>query len=151
MEERRTGLFENGLIWFGAGVSIAEILTGTYLAPLGFEKGLLAIIVGHIIGCLMFFAAGVIGGKVRKSSMETVKMSFGQKGSLLFSVLNVLQLVGVAADESMTFGAAGFVIYRILMNIDMPVGNTLPDMLLIIFICVAVAKITGAAKKPKNI
>lgn len=97
MEERRTGLFENGLIWFGAGVSIAEILTGTYLAPLGFEKGLLAIIVGHIIGCLMFFAAGVIGGKVRKSSMETVKMSFGQKGSLLFSVLNVLQLVGWTA------------------------------------------------------
>ena len=35
MEEKRTGLFENGLIWFGAGVSIAEILTGTYLAPLG--------------------------------------------------------------------------------------------------------------------
>ena len=38
MEEKRTGLFENGLIWFGAGVSIAEILTGTYLAPLGMGK-----------------------------------------------------------------------------------------------------------------
>ena len=83
MEEKRTGLFENGLIWFGAGVSIAEILTGTYLAPLGMGKGLLAIIVGHIIGCLMLFLAGVIGGKVRKSAMETVKMSFGQKGSIL--------------------------------------------------------------------
>ena len=47
MEEKRTGLFENGLIWFGAGVSIAEILTGTYLAPLGMGKGLAAIIVGH--------------------------------------------------------------------------------------------------------
>ena len=63
MEEKRTGLFENGLIWFGAGVSIAEILTGTYLAPLGMGKGLAAIIVGHIIGCLMLFLAGVIGGK----------------------------------------------------------------------------------------
>ena len=31
MEEKRTSIFENGLIWFGAGVSIAEILTGTYL------------------------------------------------------------------------------------------------------------------------
>ena len=97
MEEKRTGLFENGLIWFGAGVSIAEILTGTYLAPLGMGKGLLAIIVGHIIGCLMLFLAGVIGGKVRKSAMETVKMSFGQKGSILFAVLNVLQLVGWTA------------------------------------------------------
>ena len=94
---KRTGLFENGLNWFGAGVSIAEILTGTYFAPLGFQKGLMAIIIGHIIGCLMLFCAGVIGGKVRKSAMETVKMSFGQKGSLLFAMLNVLQLVGWTA------------------------------------------------------
>ena len=46
MNEKRTGLFENGLIWFGAGVSIAEILTGTYLAPLGMGKGLAAILIG---------------------------------------------------------------------------------------------------------
>ena len=97
MEEKRTSIFENGLIWFGAGVSIAEILTGTYLAPLGFGKGLLAIVLGHVIGCIMLFLAGVIGGKARRSAMETVEMSFGQKGSLLFSVLNVLQLVGWTA------------------------------------------------------
>ena len=35
---RGTSLFENGLIWFGAGLSIAEILTGTAFAPLGFGK-----------------------------------------------------------------------------------------------------------------
>lgn len=97
MKEKQTSLFENGLIWFGAGVSIAEILTGTYFAPLGFGKGLLAIIIGHIIGCTMLFLAGLIGGEVRKSAMETVKMSFGQKGSLLFSMLNILQLVGWTA------------------------------------------------------
>jgi len=94
MEERRTSVFENGLIWFGAAVSIAEILTGTYFAPLGFTKGLLAILIGHIIGCAMLFLAGLIGGKVRKSAMETTKMSFGRKGALLFSLLNIIQLVG---------------------------------------------------------
>lgn len=92
--EKRTSLFENGLIWFGAAVSLAEILTGTYFAPLGFGKGLAAIVVGHVIGCIMLFMAGVIGGKVGKSAMETVKMSFGQKGSLFFAVMNILQLVG---------------------------------------------------------
>ena len=97
MEEKRTSVLENGLIWFGAGVSIAEILTGTYFAPLGFTKGLAAIAVGHVIGCLLLFLAGIIGGKARKSSMETVKMSFGEKGSLLFSLLNILQLVGWTA------------------------------------------------------
>ena len=97
MSEKRTSLFENGLIWFGAGVSIAEILTGTYLASLGMKKGLAAILVGHLIGCILLFLAGVIGGKVRKSAMETVKISFGQKGSLFFALLNVIQLVGWTA------------------------------------------------------
>ncbi len=97
MTEKRTNVFENGLIWFGAAVSIAEILTGTYFAPLGFSKGLLAILIGHIIGCAMLFGAGLIGGKVRKSAMETAKMSFGNKGALLFSVLNIVQLVGWTA------------------------------------------------------
>lgn len=97
MEERRTSVFENGLIWFGAAVSIAEIMTGTYFAPLGLAKGLLAILIGHIIGCAMLFFAGLIGGKVRKSAMETAKMSFGSKGALLFSVLNIIQLVGWTA------------------------------------------------------
>lgn len=97
MEEKRTSVFENGLIWFGAAVSIAEILTGTYFAPLGFSKGLLAIMIGHVIGCVMLFFAGLIGGKVRKSAMETAKMSFGNKGALLFSVLNIIQLVGWTA------------------------------------------------------
>ena len=93
-ENRKTSIFENGLIWFGAGVSIAEILTGTYLAPLGLINGIAAVLLGHLIGCAMMFAAGLIGARTRKSAMETVKMSFGQKGGLLFSALNVLQLVG---------------------------------------------------------
>ena len=97
MEEKRTSLFENGLIWFGAGVSIAEILTGTYFATLGMQRGLLAILIGHVIGCVMLFAAGLIGGELRRSAMETVKMSFGEKGSILFSALNIIQLVGWTA------------------------------------------------------
>ena len=97
MSEKRTSVFANGLIWFGAGVSLAEILTGTYFAPLGFGKAMAAILLGHLIGGLMMFAAGMIGARERKSSMETVKMSFGEKGSLLFAVLNVLQLVGWTA------------------------------------------------------
>lgn len=97
MEKKGTSVFSNGLIWFGAGVSIAEILTGTYFAPLGMKQGFLAIILGHIIGCILLFLAGLIGGYTKKSAMETVKMSFGQKGCLLFAILNVLQLVGWTA------------------------------------------------------
>lgn len=97
METKRTSVFENGLIWFGASVSLAEILTGTALSSMRFTDALLAIIIGHIIGCSLLFAAGLIGGRTGKSAMETVKISFGQKGSLLFALLNVLQLVGWTA------------------------------------------------------
>nr|WP_330423762.1 hypothetical protein [Anaerobutyricum hallii] len=37
MEENKTSVLSNGLIWFGAGVSMSEILTGTYFAPLGMK------------------------------------------------------------------------------------------------------------------
>ncbi len=96
-EGKKTSVLANGLIWFGAGVSLAEILTGTYFAPLGFGKGLLAIVIGHGIGCVLLFLAGLIGGRTEKSAMETVKMSFGGKGALLFALLNVLQLLGWTA------------------------------------------------------
>ena len=78
--------FQFSLIWFGAGVSIAEILTGTYFASLGMIRGTAAILLGHLIG-----------GQTGKSAMETVKMSFGAKGGLFFAALNVLQLVGWTA------------------------------------------------------
>ena len=94
---KKTSTFQNALIWFGAGVSLAEILTGTAFAPLGIGKGLLAILIGHVIGCGMMLLAGLIGGRTGRSAMETVKMSFGQKGGLLFALLNVLQLVGWTA------------------------------------------------------
>ena len=95
--EKKTSLFDNGLIWFGAGVSLAEILTGTYFFTLGFGRGLAAILLGHVIGCVLLFLAGVIGGNSRLSAMETVKSSFGNKGGLFFALLNVLQLVGWTA------------------------------------------------------
>lgn len=91
---KKTSVFENGLIWFGAAVSIAEILTGTYFESLGFLKGLFAIVLGHIVGCILLFMAGMIGAKTQKSAMDTVKISFGTKGGIFFAILNILQLFG---------------------------------------------------------
>ena len=94
MEENKTSVLSNGLIWFGAGVSMSEILTGTYFAPLGIKTGLFAILIGHIIGGILLFLAGYLGAKRRNNAMETVAVSFGRKGNLPFSVLNILQLAG---------------------------------------------------------
>ncbi len=44
---------------------------------------------------------------------------------------------------NMIVWAAGFIVYRLLMNADTPVGYTLVDMVITIALCVAAAKITG--------
>lgn len=97
VNERKTSAFSNGLLWFGAGISIAEILTGMLLAPLGFVRALEAIILGHVIGGIIMYLAGLIGGRTGSSAMETVRISFGTQGAKLFAGLNVIQLIGWTA------------------------------------------------------
>ena len=82
------------MIWFGAALSIAEIMTGTYLGPLGLTQGLYAITLGHIIGGILLFGAGLIGGRLRQGSMNTTAFSFGPLGAKGFAFLNMLQLIG---------------------------------------------------------
>jgi len=118
MKDKQVSNFGAGLIWFGAAVSIAEILTGTLIAPLGFEKGVIAILLGHIIGCVLLYLAGLIGAKTDKSAMETVKGSFGQKGSILFSLLNITQLLGWTAVMIIAGARAASVIIDAPFNIQ---------------------------------
>ena len=47
---------------------------------------------------------------------------------------------------NMIIWVIGFVVYRILMNIDMPVGNTLPDMVITVILCLIAAKIVPEKK-----
>lgn len=42
---------------------------------------------------------------------------------------------------NMIIWVIGFVVYRILMNVDMPVGNTLPDMVITIILCLIAGKL----------
>lgn len=134
---KRTTAFQNGLIWFGAGVSLAEILTGTYFAPLGMGRGIAAILLGHVIGCVLFFLAGLIGGRERKSSMETVKMSFGAKGGMLFAFLNVVQLVGWT----------GIMIYdgalatNSIFNVGIAVWSIVIGVMIVIWIAIGVTNL----------
>ena len=42
---------------------------------------------------------------------------------------------------------AGFIIYRILMHVDTPLGNTLPDMVITVVLCLIVEKVAEAMRK----
>lgn len=84
----------NIIIWFSAAVCVDEIITGSFAADLGVKDAVLAIILGHFIGCLLLLGAALIGAKANVNAMNTVKHSFGNYGASFFSFINVLQLVG---------------------------------------------------------
>ena len=96
-EENKVSTFSQVLLWFGAAVSIAEIITGALLAPLGLGQGLLSIVVGHIIGAVILLLGGYIGAQSGLSSSMSARISFGKYGSYGFSALNLLQLLGWTA------------------------------------------------------
>jgi putative hydroxymethylpyrimidine transporter CytX len=126
--EKKTGLLSNSLLWFGASVSIAEIMTGALIAPLGMKTGSIAILLGHAIGCLLFYFAGMIGAKTGMGSMESVSISFGRHGGKVFSALNILQLLGwtavmiIGASRALSviidplLGFEGGVIYSLIIG-----------------------------------
>ncbi len=93
-ENNNFSLISFFMLWFGASISIAEILTGGLLAPIGFKNGLIAILVGHLIGTAILILGGIIGAEEKLPSIMSTRISFGLYGSYLFSILNVLQLIG---------------------------------------------------------
>lgn len=92
VDGKRTGVWTNAVIWFGAAVSIAEI-------EAGFQCGgqVAAILLGHIVGGLLLFGAGLVGARTRLRAMESLASSFGAGGARFFAALNILQLVGWTA------------------------------------------------------
>lgn len=93
-------------LWFGASVSIAEIMTGGVLAPMGFSAAFVGIVIGHIIGGLLLYGGGLLGSHMRQPSMICTQIAFGKGGSWLFATLNILQLIGWTAIMIMTGAAA---------------------------------------------
>lgn len=97
LQKNNLSMFNFTTLWFGAAISVAEILAGGMLAPLGFKVGLLAILLGHLVGTTLLVLGGVIGTTERIPALVSTRISFGLYGSYIFSVLNILQLLGWTA------------------------------------------------------
>ncbi|HCF70622.1 MAG TPA: putative hydroxymethylpyrimidine transporter CytX [Syntrophomonas sp.] len=97
MMENKLGGFSLCALWFGASVSLAEIMTGSLIAPLGIKTGIAVILIGHLIGTLILSVTGIIGFKERKPALMASRMSMGKYGSYLISLFNIVQLLGWTA------------------------------------------------------
>lgn len=85
------------LLWIGAAISLGEIWAGGLLAPIGLVGGLLAILLGHVIGNTPMALGGVIGSRHGVPAMVSTRGALGICGSYLPAVLNAVQLVGWTA------------------------------------------------------
>lgn len=96
-ETSKTTSTSQFFLWFGASISIAEIMTGALVAPLGFQKGVSTIFVGHLIGMFILFGAAWMSSKNRQNAIASTEGTFGKTGAKFFATLNMVQLVGWAA------------------------------------------------------
>ncbi|MBU3112169.1 putative hydroxymethylpyrimidine transporter CytX [Clostridium lacusfryxellense] len=96
-DKEKLGFWTFVFLWFGAAVSAAEILTGGFIAPLGFKTGVIVILLGHLIGTGILVMGGIIGTREKVPSMTSTNISFGVYSTYLFSILNILQLIGWTA------------------------------------------------------
>jgi NCS1 family nucleobase:cation symporter-1 len=116
---RVLGFVDYFVLWADLGVGLLVLLAGSFLVPgLGLWQALLAIVVGTLIGNLMLGLAGVVGSDNAVPSMVSLRPSFGQRGSYLPSMVNVVLLVGWGAFELMVMARASARLTGSLLGFD---------------------------------
>ena len=104
---RVLGFLDYFVLWADLGVGLLVLVAGSALVPgLGFWAAMLAIVVGTLVGNVMLGLAGIVGSDNAVPSMVSLRPSFGQRGSYLPSLVNVVQLVGWGAFELVVMAQA---------------------------------------------
>ncbi len=128
--EKRTGLFSNGIIWFGVAISVSEIEAGIEIGAAAARDSLwLPLILGHVLGGILLFFVGLIGARVRVNAMETTASAFGKYGSKFFAALNVFQLLAWVAVLNAQGASA-------LAGLNLPISFPLTCVILAVLIAI---------------
>ena len=128
--EKRTGLFSNGIIWFGVAISVSEIEAGIEIGAAAARDSLwLPLILGHVLGGILLFFVGLIGARVRVNAMETTSSTFGKYGSRFFAALNVFQLLAWVAVLNAQGASA-------LAGLNLPISFPLTCVILAVLIAI---------------
>lgn len=128
--EKRTGLFSNGIIWFGVAISVSEIEAGIEIGAASAANTLwLPLVLGHVLGGIMLFFVGLIGARVRLNAMETTTSTFGKYGSKFFAALNTFQLLAWVAVLNAQGASA-------LAGLNLPISFVLTCVILAVLIAI---------------
>ncbi len=117
---RVLSLWDQSAFWANLGVSLLAF-SGAYtvLAPdangnpqLSIEAGIVAMIVGTLVGGLMLGLAAVPGTRTGAPAMVLLRGLFGARLSYVPTVLNILQLVGWGTFELITIAEAAKTLFH---------------------------------------
>jgi NCS1 family nucleobase:cation symporter-1 len=103
---RTLSLGDLTLLWGNLGISLLVLVAGTFVAGLGLQRGLSAIVVGAVLGGALRGFAGYIGAERRLPGMVLMRDPLGRRGSYAPTVLNVVQNLGWATFELIVIAAA---------------------------------------------
>ena len=123
-----------GILWFGAAVSLAEIITGTLYSSMSTGSAVLAILAGHLIGAVAFYAVGWISWKEDKDAIAIADSSLGNAGVRIFALINALQLLGwtavmiLAGAEGLKAAAAATG-----LQLSLPLARLITGLLLLVW------------------
>ncbi|GAX04917.1 purine-cytosine transport protein [Secundilactobacillus pentosiphilus] len=104
MNARHMSYWDMFATWVGANANNGTWYIGGVIAACGFLTASTTLIVTGIISYLLLAAASYMGYKTGLTAMTLTRASFGLRGSLLPSVINLIQFIGWAAVN--TFIAA---------------------------------------------
>lgn len=104
MAARHMSYWDMFATWVGANANNGTWYIGGVIAACGFLTASTTLIISGIVSYLLLAAASYMGYKTGLTAMTLTRASFGLRGSLLPSVINLVQFIGWAAVN--TFIAA---------------------------------------------
>lgn len=94
LEDRTLSGSSNFAIWFACNLVVTTMLTGMYMVPdLTVGTALKVVLIGSFIGVIPLALIGIMGTKTGLVTMVLSRATFGEKGSLLPSAINIFILV----------------------------------------------------------
>lgn len=117
VKNRILGFWDYLILWGDLGIGLLVLLAGSFLVPgLGFNDAIQVIILGSLIGAGLLSVVGLMGSKVSVPTMVLLRPVLGLRGSILPSVINVIQLIGWTIFEFVIMGFAADAIFKNLFG-----------------------------------
>lgn len=105
LSQRTMGLFSTFALWLGANVVVTTVYTGMFFVPdLRFTTAIFIILLGSVIGGIPLTMVATMGTATGLPTMALTRGSFGVRGSVLPSVINIVILIGWAWVQAFMAG-----------------------------------------------